>query len=432
MLVGASEIVKIAVISDSHFGYAHATELEQDSFDNAEEAIDKAMSMEADMILLAGDIFDSRLPRTGVWARAIRILVKPLLKKNNGLQLVSSTKELEEISKRSLQSIPIVAIHGTHERRGRDETNAVEALEHAGILIHLHCDSVVFEKAGRKVAVHGMSGVAERYAKSVLDRWNPQPVDDAFNILMIHQSISPYVYSPLEPPTLSLSNLPKGFNVILDGHIHATGKEKINGTHFIVVGSTVTTQLEKNEAEASKGFYIIEFDDAVKIDFVPLQKNRKFFFEEIKLSKDNLLTVGEQIEKKIDYILSNPAAMFAKKPLIKIKIIGGEHDVMERDLRHMEKKYADAAIVRFVKQLGGAEMEKKIELLRNVRDQKLSAEEIGIQILKKNLDAMSFEPVFDYNQAFDLLSDEDVEKMFDIITGEQTTLTQALKKPMVL
>ena len=124
--------------------------------------------------------------------------------------------------------------------------------------------------------------------------------------------------------------------------------------------------------------------------------------------------------------------MFAKKPLIKIKIIGGEHDVMERDLRHMEKKYADAAIVRFVKQLGGAEMEKKIELLRNVRDQKLSAEEIGIQILKKNLDAMSFEPVFDYNQAFDLLSDEDVEKMFDIITGEQTTLTQALKKPMVL
>jgi len=235
---------------------------------------------------------------------------------------------------------------------------------------------------------------------------------------MVHQSISPYVYSPLEPPALTLSNLPKGFNVIIDGHIHSTGKEKINGTNLIIPGSTLITQLEKSEAESAKGFYMIELNDTVKIDFVPLQKSRKFFFEEIELQKNQSL--NEQIEKKIEYILSNTS--FVKKPLIKIKIISEEKDVMERDLRHIEKKYADSAIIRFTKQLSESEMEKKIEFLRNIRDQKLSAEEMGLQILKKNLDKMNFEPIFDYNRAFDLLSDDDVDKLYDIITGQQTTL----------
>src|SRR3990170_1659216 len=128
--------MKIAILSDFHFGHAYNSELENDSFDNAEEAMEKAL--DSDLILIAGDMFDSRLPKTSTWARAIKVLVKPLLKESKGVSLVSCTKELKEISQRTLRHIPVVAIHGTHERRGRGEINTIEALENAGILIHLH------------------------------------------------------------------------------------------------------------------------------------------------------------------------------------------------------------------------------------------------------------------------------------------------------
>jgi DNA repair exonuclease SbcCD nuclease subunit len=415
--------MKIAVLSDFHFGFAYSSELENDSFDNAEEAMEKAL--DSDLILIAGDIFDSRLPKTEVWAKAIKILVKPLLKEKTGVKLVQSSKELKEISKRTLQHLPVVALHGTHERRGRGEVNAVEALDNAGILIHLHCQTVVFEKDGVKVAVHGMSGVPERFAKDVLYEWNPRPIKGCFNILMLHQSIDPFVYSPLEPPSLNLSNLPKGFDLIIDGHIHVAGKEKINDANLIFPGSTIVTQLEPNEAEIEKGFYKIDLNKTINVSFIPLMSNRKFFYKEIKLESSPM---REQIEKRIDEILSEK---HTKAPLIKLRIIGKEVEVLDQELRDIERKYFGKAIISFAKELEAPEIVRKIEFLRNLREQKLSVEEIGFQILKKNLEELKFDSVFDYEQAFGMLSENEVDKFFNILIGEQITLEKILKKSLV-
>jgi DNA repair exonuclease SbcCD nuclease subunit len=412
--------MRISVLSDFHFGFAYNSELENDSFENAEEAVERALN--ADLILIAGDIFDSRLPRTGVWARAIKVLVKPLLKENTGVKLIQSSKELKEISKRTLQHLPVVALHGTHERRGKDEINAVEALDHAGLLIHLHCQTVVFEKDGTKIAIHGMSGVPERFAKDVLYQWNPKPLEDCFNILMLHQSIDPFIYSPLEPPSLTLSNLPRGFDLIIGGHIHLPGQQRIGNTSLIFPGSTIVTQLEQNEAEVEKGFYQVDLDKETKISFIPLVNNRKFFYSEIRLESGS---VREQIEKRINYILSKG---FAKAPIIKLRIFGKEVDVLEQELRDIERKYFGKAIISFVKELETPEIAKKIEFLRNLREQKLSVEEIGFQILRKNLEELKFDSAFDYEQVFRLLSEGEIERTFNILTGEQKTLTQILKK----
>ncbi|MGC8812738.1 MAG: metallophosphoesterase family protein, partial [Candidatus Aenigmatarchaeota archaeon] len=329
--------MKIAVLSDFHFGFAYTPELENDSFENAEEAMEKAL--DCDLILLAGDIFDSRIPKTSVWAKAIKVLVKPLLKESTGLRLISCSKELKEISKRTLSHLPIIAIHGTHERRGKDEINVVQALENAGILIHLHQDTIVFEKGGKKVAIHGMSGVPERYAKDLLYSWNPKPLEDCFNILLMHQSIDPFVYSPLEPPSLNLSNLPKGFDVIVDGHVHSSCQEKVGNTLLIFPGSTLVTQFEKNEALTEKGFFKLEIEEELKVKFEKLEKNRKFFFEEVKVESGQ---AREKIEKIIKRILEQK---FLKPPLIKIKVIGRETEISDQDLREIEKKFSSQAIV---------------------------------------------------------------------------------------
>jgi len=409
----------ISILSDLHFGYGSKTRLEDDSFENAQEAITK--SLDSDLILIPGDIFHSRIPTTETWAKTLKTLSKPLLTKNKGIKLVKTiNKDLDEISKRSLSGVPVLALHGTHERRGKDSINAIQALEKTGFLIHLHCNGIIFQKGKKKVAIQGMSGVPERYAKQILDKWDPKPVKGCYNILMLHQSIEPYVYSPLEPPSLNISNLPKGFDLIIDGHIHTRDQTKIDKTTLLMPGSTIITQLKIEEAEVKKGFYQVDIAKT-KINFIPLKKNRKFFYKEIELKPD--IVVRDQIDETISKILVKD---FKKLPIIKIKILGKEA-IIDKELRELEKKYSDKAILYFSKELESPEMTRKIELLRSLRERKLSVEEMGLQILKKNLEDLKFKSTFDTDNVFKLLIDGQADKAFDILTGQQKTLDQILK-----
>jgi len=411
--------MKIAVISDLHFGYAYGTELETDSFENAEEAMKKALSI-ADLILLPGDVFDSRLPKTSVWARAIRILTMPLMAEHSGVEFVSSTKQLKKISARTLQHVPLIAIHGTHERRGSD-TNAIHALENAGVLIHLHCETIVFEKDGVRVAIHGMSGVPDRYARRVLKEWNPQPLPGCVNILMLHQSIDPFIYSPLGTVSIRLEDLPKGFDLIIDGHLHGAGREVVAGTPLIFPGSTVITQLEKHEAQTEKGFYDIDIEmDAggnkkIDFNFYALQSNRKFFFEDVETAGG----LKVNVEKKLNELL---AKEFTKRPIVKLKIKGLESDLIEQELKSIEQKYGSRTILRFVKELESPEIAEKVEFLRNLREQKMSAEEIGLSLMHKNLEELNFAAQFDSEKIFRMLTEGATDNAFAILTGEQKTL----------
>jgi DNA repair exonuclease SbcCD nuclease subunit len=349
----------------------------------------------------------------------MKILTKPLLKENPGIKLIESTGKLKEISKKTLNHLPVIALHGNHERRANDDINPVEVLENAGILIHLNCNTVVFEKDGIKVAIHGMSSVAERLAYETLNQWSPRPLPDCKNILVLHQSIDPYVYSPLEPPTLNTSNLPKGFDLIIDGHIHTQTQDKIDGMNFIISGSTTTTQFQRSEADVGKCFVRLEVNQEIKIEFVPLETNRKFFYEEIKIDG----SVRDQLEKKINDIIYSRT--FSKPPVIRLKIYGKETEVLGQELKNIERKFADRCILIFAKELESPEMTEKMEFFKNIREQKLSTEEIGLSILKKNLDELQFENTFNYEDFFRLLSEGEVEKSFNILTGEQKTLNSA-------
>lgn len=408
--------MKISIISDFHFGYGWNSQLENDSFDNAKEALEK--SKDSDLILIIGDIFDSRIPTTEVWDKALEVLSKPLLTEDKEVKLVKLiNKNIKEISERTLAGIPVIALHGTHERRGRDQVNAIQALEQAGFLIHLHCNGLIFEKDGEKVAIQGMSGVPERYAKEILDKWNPKPVKDCYNILMLHQSIEPYVYSPLDPPTITMSNLPEGFDLIIDGHIHNNEKTKISNTDFIIPGSTIVTQLKEEESKSPRGFYKFELPKK-KITFVELEKNRKFFYKEISFDKKS---IRDKIESALEELTKNK---FNKKPLVKFKIAGRNVELFDKELRDIEKKYEKDFILKFQKKLESDEMEKKLDLLKRIGEEKLSIEEMGMKTLKENLDQLKFKGEFDPENLFRLLSDNQTERALDIITKKQQTLKQ--------
>lgn len=413
--------MRISIFSDLHFGFAWNSKIENDSFENTKEAIEK--SLDSDLILICGDIFDTRFPKTDVWARALKVLSKPLLAKNSGIELVKTIdKDLEEISGRSLRGIPIIALHGTHERLGKGQLNAVEVLELTGFLLHLHCNGLVFKKGRQKVAIQGMSGVPERYAKKVLDRWNPQPIKGCYNILLLHQSIEPYVYSPLDPPTLNLSNLPEGFDLIIDGHVHQSKIEKLDTTTLLLTGSTITTQYKKEESGSPKGLYKLKLPEK-KIDFIELEKARKFFYEEITLSEEK--SMREEILEKVNSILQKK---LSKPPIIRLKIISKRKEILDKELKKIEEEFRDKAILRFVRQVESPEITEKLEFLRKAREERVSIEEIGMKLLHENLEKLKFSKTFDIDHLFNMLSEGDVERAFEILVGEQKTITTWVKK----
>lgn len=301
--------MKVSIISDTHFGYKWGEERGEDPFENAKEAFERAL--DSDLIILPGDIFDRKIPKQEVLDRASEVLSTAM----EGDRTVEADEDLNIHG----EGIPVVAIHGTHERRPSSYTNPIELMANTGHLHHLHNDRTVFEKDGEKVAVHGMSGVPEKYAPKVLEKFSPEPVPDAFNILVLHQSIEGFVYTPEEEDYLTLEDLPEGFDLIVNGHIHWYNIEKFeNGDDkpLVLPGSTVTTQMRKVEAEKDKGFLKLDTEEE-KLEFVPLENPREVHYIEMEVEGESWSGIKEKARERLQEV-ADPG----EKPLVNLKITG--------------------------------------------------------------------------------------------------------------
>jgi len=397
--------MKISIFSDLHFGFAPNTPLEEDSFSNAEQAI--RQSLDSDLIIICGDLFDNRFPRPDTLTKAIRILSIPQFEK-------CETRIVEKLGKdlaRENKGIPVVALHGTHERLGREQYNAVQLLESAGLVYHLHKNGLVFEKNGVRVAVQGMSGVPERYASQILEDWSPKPVKGCFNILLLHQSIQPFVYSPLDPPSLSIDNLPEGFDLIVNGHIHSPRFEKIGSKKILLAGSTIVTQT-KPEEQGDKGIHKILLPKG-DVVFEPLKDARKFFYDEVEIKKDEI--AREQIKK----ILDKYKGTYSKKPIVKLKIACERSLNIDKEMKEIIEQYSEIFIIKYSKEIISRETDEKIKILREAREMKMPIEDLGMKILEENLKQLNFDEKIDYSKLYEATLDGNKDLAKKILLEEE-------------
>ncbi len=338
----------ISITSDFHLGYGYNTERENDCFFVLEELLKE----QSDLILFAGDLFDSRVPRLEVLSEAMHFLAK-LKDSESKIKFIECDKK---INKRAIHGIPFISIYGNHDRRP-NLINPVQSLEKAGLLINLHCQKIVFELNGEKIAVHGMSHVPEKYSKDVLMEWNPEPVPGAKNILLLHQNIDPFIYSDGDDVNMKISDLPKGFDLIVNGHIHWKNEVQLNEGKLILPGSTVQTQLNKKESKIRKGYFIL--DPELKFKEI---KQRDFYYEKANTNEEVEEFLKNLPEKELN-------------PIIKIQI----KNTSKLDLNIIEKKYKDKSILVFKKEIFNTFEKQKTEILRK----QLSAEEYGIKLLNE-------------------------------------------------
>lgn len=412
--------MKIGIIGDTHFGYQWGTERSIDSFLQAQDAFEKACKAGCDVIVQVGDLFDTRVPKPEVISEAMKLLSVPLLAKPSNVKLVNTfNKNIYEISDRIFQGIPLVAIHGTHDRRSRGLINPLESFEQAGFLIHLHRNAVVFEKENERVAIHGFSGVPERYAGENFSNWDPKPVPNASNIMLLHQSFSEYIYSPLEPPTMNIEMLPVGFDLFINGHIHCSDvKDLQNKGMFLLSGSTLITQITKPDTERPK--YIWYFDTKTKeLTKEKIDQVRKVFLEEMDVTNLSILEIKEKL---ISYLKSLPKNDI-KKPLVKIKLIGKLSKGIDSSELTDISEYMNKFLVTIDKRFDNELTIEKLRTLHEVIGKRRSSEEIGIEMLQSDL---SDEVTFDIESLFKLLTEGSIDKALENlkeVSNDQTIRT---------
>ena len=393
--------MKIAIIGDMHLGAFQADERREDSFIQGKEAVETAIRENADLIVLAGDVFDVRVPTQDVLAKAMAIFRLAAEAPSKNAKIVElKGKDEKEISRTALSGVPIIAIHGNHDRRGKGLVNPVELMEKAGLLVHLNIAAAVLEINSEKATIHGMSYVPEKFAKEVLEKFNPKPIKDATNIFVFHQSIGQFLFTDDEHPSLMLEDLPAGFDLVVDGHIHWSAEHNKNGLNFLLSGSTVSTQMRNIESERKKVIHIFENG---KLRSIPLATQRPLYYETIDLREIE----PDNLRKKVVETLNHMPQTANRKPLVRIVLRGTikkGFEAADLNLHKIEEEFRD----KFILHIGREKLLSKDggeakDVLEQLLSKHVSVEERGIQILQKNLQASGYDGLDSAEEFFNLL-----------------------------
>ena len=326
--------MRIAILSDFHLGYERFRE---DAFFQAEEALNKAAEM-SDALIIPGDIFDNRAPKPDVIAEAIN-LFRNLSRREWKFRVSEFIGDGKIFT-----DLPIIAIPGTHERRAQEAADPVDILGLAGLVVDVSNATAVIQGNGERIAIRGIGGIADDRFREVLEKENPVPIDGAFNIFMFHESI--YEMLPFNEKFTKLSELPKGFDLYVSGHIHNKVEEKAHGKMLLIPGSTVLTQLKAGEQDG-KGFFVYDTRTG-EHEFVRIN-SRRFVLEKIDLKDIGEKSVVEYIQERLDAIIKSTGG----KPIIRVvldrKGIGQDGDEME--INDIPRRYSESAVVEISRSL---------------------------------------------------------------------------------
>lgn len=416
-------MVKVAFLGDFHLGYKLDERAESDSFEQAYNYLSKASEV-ADVICLMGDLFDVKNPTPKVISRAIRIFRE--IKNNNreGKTITYYKDGSELVTKKPL----FIAIHGNHERKLHKEASPVKILEEAGFIEYLHLNSIKIKNdSGNDVEIYGMSSVPEIFAKKfLLEKWKPHERLDknSFNILLLHQNISPFVYSR-EESTLAIGDLPTNFDLIVDGHIHIPTIQKLDEkTTFIISGSSMITRLTQEEISARRGFFVVSVGENKKADyeFMDMKPPRDYVYKEFSSDKEE--NVAVTIDRFLKEEMLKPRS---KIPIIKIKI-KGKKAVSDKVIKRIYNTYKEKFILLIDNQTEEESMLEKLIEIKNLKDERISIDSMVSKIIKNKLSENGFSNSFDPIMLLELLKDNEIEKVVNILSGSQSSITEFWKK----
>jgi DNA repair exonuclease SbcCD nuclease subunit len=228
---------------------------------------------------------------------------------------------------------------------------------------------------------------------------------------------------------LDLADLPRGFDVYVDGHMHYHTEAKAHGRPLLFPGSTVRTQLLEIEAQVPKGFYMLDIGEDVSYKFVELKSVRDFHYAELKFDDATISQLEAAVRKKIQKFLDEPRKNKEKLPLVRLRLLGTLAKGSSRsdfDENAIADEFSDRALVSIGKdELISPGLEEKIKFLRELRERRLPVEDMAMQLLEENLRELKQTQTFDVRELYQLLMDDHVAEARDRVLSIVNELVDA-------
>ena len=292
--------MKIVHLADTHLGYSAyrktteegVNQREADVYDAFTQCIDYVIEAKPDLVLHAGDLFDSVRPTN----RAI-------------------TVALQQILRLSKENIPCVIISGNHETPKLKETgNIFRIFEHLNNVYPIHNDryeSVLYETKNESVRIHAIPQCQSPKDFDVnLDKITLDAKAD-FNIFLAHGAVAgiqEFKMNEFNELFIPVKNLKRDFDYIALGHYHKFTQLQENAFY---AGSS--EHLSFTEANDQKGFLEINLGNTFRHRFIPLKTR---VMVDIPILDCASLSVGQIMQKIKDSIQS----MDPKGKIIRLRL----------------------------------------------------------------------------------------------------------------
>jgi len=249
--------MKVLHLADTHLGYSayrKATEeginqREIDVYDAFTQCIDYAVKTKPDLVLHAGDLFDSVRPTN----RAITVAIQQILRL-------------------SQENIPFIVISGNHETPRLKETgNIFTIFEHLDHVYPIHdnrYEIISLQTKNETVMIHAIPQCQSpkefdvNFKKIAIDK------KVEYNFLLAHGAVAgikEFRMNEFNELFIPVKNIQQNFDYIALGHYHMYTKLRENAFY---AGST--ERLSFTEAGNQKGFLEIDLGQKLRHKFIPV------------------------------------------------------------------------------------------------------------------------------------------------------------------
>lgn len=282
--------MKILHVADTHLGYSAyhrvnedgINQREIDTFNVFEQFVDYALKSKPDIIIHAGDLFDSVRPTN----RAI-------------------TFAIHQIIRLSKQDIPFVVIAGNHEHPKLRETGHIfSVLDHIENVypVYNSCyETIPFEINNEKLSVHALPQTATKQEFDNNFKKLKKTQSSDYNIVVAHggvKGIKEFSMNEFNELIIPTQYLKKDFDYIALGHYHKYVKVSENAFYS---GSTECFTF--SDAGEKKGFIELELGNGKnKNNFVSLKNRPMINSDSINCSELSMDEVMNKIKKTIKEI----------------------------------------------------------------------------------------------------------------------------------
>jgi DNA repair exonuclease SbcCD nuclease subunit len=279
--------MKILHVADTHLGYsAHRkvtedgiNQREMDNYNAFKQFVDYSINSKSDLIIHAGDLFDSVRPNN----RAI-------------------TFAMDQIIRLSKEKIPFVVIAGNHEHPKLKETGHIfsifDHIDHVYPIYNAKYETLSFKIKNEKIVVHVVPQCEfKKQFDEEVKKLKPDSTSD-YNIFVSHGAVtgikvfSMNEFNELIIPTQVLS---KNFDYIALGHYHTFTKLANNAFY-----SGSTERFTFIDALDKKGFIELELSKGkLKYNFIKLENRPMIDPKPISCSNLKLDEVMKKIKETV-------------------------------------------------------------------------------------------------------------------------------------